>query len=317
MARPYLDVDGRAKFLTDHGYVTEEITQAELTRLESVNFHYFLGYARNLRMLCSGPTVHGELSVSRVFELIDLDSSLRSVTFDALGRMEWRLRSCLVKSYCAHFDPCGSYVSPDAYETLTPSAEPLHLVISDQVLRSKEPWIVDYVSQRRVRSDAHSHGSPSNPNFPDLTIFDDLPIWAAVDTFSLRTMIRLIGEKSPAVTGERLSSAVADELSIPRNRVLRHLEAVNALRNLVAHHSRLWMRPATVTTSALRSREKMLRHRDIHHQSQYVSILALADVLGAHGDGAQYLDRVESILANNSYFRHGVCKGAVSSPKIP
>lgn len=71
--------------------------------------------------------------------------------------------------------------------------------------------------------------------------FPDLPIWAAAETMSFGTMFTLF-KMSPYSVQKR----VAQRFSIPSPVMANWLKTLNYVRNLCAHHSRVWNRELAI-----------------------------------------------------------------------
>lgn len=96
---------------------------------------------------------------------------------------------------------------------------------------------------------------------------------------------------------------------------MEKLKAATVLRNLVAHHSRLWMRPCADSPKIPKAFPAALRHK-IHPKSQYGVFMAVAEMLGLSGaaEGKQFLGEVDAILNADDAFKHGIMKVA-TKPK--
>lgn len=74
MVVPFLSLDERVEYLYDRGYFrVGSIQDKHRRRLEEINFHYFLGYARNFRYLVDKGSISSAKEPDLVFQLIDLD----------------------------------------------------------------------------------------------------------------------------------------------------------------------------------------------------------------------------------------------------
>lgn len=287
---PFLTLHQRVEYLGSKGYLfgTTPSDQA-VARLNFVNFHYFLGYARNYRMLASKGIVPTEAVLDRVFAIVDADRKLATTVFDGLRALEWRLRAILVNEHCQLFPSTACFLDPSHYRVQNPDAPPLPTLVCKHIDRSREPYLEE---QRR---DGHQN--------------QDFPIWAVVDTWSFSTLSRVICESVPAVDGDgqerRLWKQVALALGVSASTVTGNLEAISVLRNHIAHHARLWMRPTSPSPRIPKRFPARLR-RSVHPKSMYGVFLALAEMLGPDTDGKYLLSKVDAILTSNDQFKHGI-----------
>ncbi|MDO4631133.1 MAG: hypothetical protein Q4A82_02440 [Corynebacterium sp.] len=113
---PFLTLEERVDYLYRKRYFSRDSLSAnDKARLNSMNFHYFLGYARNFRELYFEGKLTGEKSPSRVFRLIDTDAQVSEILYSGIRNAEWLLRHFLVQEYCQKFDPHGSFLDPQNY----------------------------------------------------------------------------------------------------------------------------------------------------------------------------------------------------------
>ena len=117
MSRPdFLPLEERVNYLYKKDYFARDsFTEQEITRLETVNFHYFLGYARNCRELHFTGRLKGEKTPDRVFRLIDVDAKVSEALYTGIRNAEWLLRHYLVQAYCEKFDARGSFLDYKNY----------------------------------------------------------------------------------------------------------------------------------------------------------------------------------------------------------
>lgn len=290
---PFLTLDERVAYLGAKHYLFGSVpSEAARQRLDALNFHYFLGYARNYRLLGSRQQVPTDNTLDRILTIVDLDRLLSVEIFHALRKIEWRLRALLVEHHCAMFTPTQCYLDAAHYSVHNPSLPPLPEVLTKHITRSREPYVLEHLDR----------GLP----------VASLPVWAVVDTWSLSALSRVICESIP-IAGEnglgetRLWKQVAGSVGVSATTIMVKLHAMSVLRNLVAHHSRLWMRP-TVSTPKLPKVFPASLRNSIDPKSMYGVLLTLAEFLGPHGEGKAFLDEVDRILDCDPAFRLGLTR---------
>ena len=300
--KPFLTLDERLEYLSRKNYLFDsETTDDDRSRLATLNFHYFLGYARNYRHLASIAQVPTDDVLARVLRLVELDRALSVVLFDGLRRLEWKLRACLVDQHCGLFPTTTCYLDVAHYRVFNPRLPELHTSLRKHIERSREPFVAAHLAQ----------GLPTA----------DLPIWAVVDTWTFSDLSRVVSETAPVVdqsTGEerRLSKGIAGALGVSASTIISNLEAISVLRNLVAHHSRLWMRPATIKPQIPKVYPAHVR-RGVDPESLYGVFLALAELLGHRLDGQEFLRKVDAIVDSNPAYKLGITRPVSKSPLGP
>lgn len=305
---PYLSVDERILYLHEHGYFDKaSIADEHLQRLENINFHYFLGYARNYRMLASKTNLVLEKNAQDVFDLMDLDHQVSDFIFSSMRFAEQRLRSAFVKHYCElGLSPVDSYFSVDSYtdSSLEDTSEKLVRNLQDQVLRYREPYVVAHLKGRAAELGVGKVPRRGNESICASQVLHGLPIWSVIDAFQLGSLSRMITTcKSPETANKELWKHVAEELEIPAAIFQTNLTSLSTTRNEVAHFNRLWMKPTTDTPKKLKYFQKALR--DAHPKSRRVSFYNVALFQGKERrDG--FVEKIETLCARHSLYFEGV-----------
>lgn len=123
------------------------------------------------------------------------------------------------------------------------------------------------------------------------------PAWTA-----RRTAVEIgNAEKRLRIVREQVALA----LGVSASTVTGNLEAISVLRNHIAHHARLWMRPTSPSPRIPKRFPAWLR-RSVHPKSMYGVFLALAEMLGPDTEGKHLLTKIDAILTSNDQFQHGI-----------
>ena len=155
----------------------------------------------------------------KVVELYMFDRDLRRVTLDAIERIEVALRCRLVYEFC-HSYGNNWYENPALF--LREHAKFMKIV-NKELNNSNESFIAHYRSK---------YTNPANP-----------PAWMAMEVLSLgqiSTMFKNL-KKSSA------KKAVANYFGVSVAVLESWMEHLTYIRNLCAHHCRLWNRTMTIT----------------------------------------------------------------------
>jgi abortive infection bacteriophage resistance protein len=157
----------------------------------------------------------------RVISDYVLDRKLRIIVFDALEKIEISLRTQIIYEYSIVF---GSqwYENPVHYTKN-------HLFLKDlehlekEVKRSQEEFIKHYRKK---------YTNPINP-----------PAWMALEVSTLGTLSKLYENLKPT----REKKKIAKHYGLGHHSVLESwMKTFSHIRNICAHHSRLWNRPITI-----------------------------------------------------------------------
>ena len=303
---PFLTVEQRVDYLYDRNYFERSsIADQHAERLAGLNFHYFLGYARNYRALVG----RGQISVSRrhpddVFRVIDMDARVSGLVHEGLRAAEWRLRPAVVEHYCAKFDAANSYLQTSQYRP-TDADSQTRLVenILLHIYRHDEPYVERHLQDAaRSKSIARPRRYEAGSHDLCLALAAGLPLWAVVDSFSLGLLGRFVmtcdsDDKSP------VWKAVAKDLDIGAQVFETQVKSLAYLRNSIAHHARLWMRPTSDSARKPRLFEKRLR--GVHHKSMHWAFMNLATFLPRE-QRQDFAQRVDDLTSEDSIYRHGI-----------
>lgn len=306
--RPYLDVEGRVAYLVSHGYVEDDdLSEAAMAFLGRTNFHYFLGYARNFRKLRREGRLDGDVSLDRAIQMVRLDHQVSDRLFQALRALEWRLRAALVDAHCRLYPATSCFLDADHYLVRSFDARPVEESIQEQIARSREPFVLGTFESYELAHGRPWRGSTKMADSDRLTAMRTLPIWAVVDGWSLGLLERVINQTAPQVVeGEPQSlwKEIASRFSVANQVFETQLKSLIVLRNLIAHHSRLWMRP---TASSSRSPKAYAKQgRGVDPKAMYVTWLTLASFLRESGHDKQLLDDLDTVIASDSLYELGI-----------
>ena len=304
---PYLSIGEKQQYMVDRGYICDpSLTEASRAFLERFNFHYFLGYARNYRALAGAQTIPKAQKLDSIIDIVRLDQKLSVLLFEALRMFEWRLRAAVVDCHCRSFPSSSCFLAADHFSMDSDDHNGIQNAVIDQTLRSREPFLVSHFEHELARM-----GYPASrklqelSNHDKLQVLDSVPIWAMVDNWSLGLLAKFVMFTKPETqSGNRLFKEVAGEFGISAQMIGTQLNSMVVLRNLIAHHSRLWMRPTT-STPKIPNRYKK-RGWNCDSKSMYAAILALAPFLAGDNKDQQLLAAVDDILASNDIYLIGI-----------
>lgn len=304
--RKYLTLDDRVDYLIDKGYAIDGAVSQDVRHLlTSMNFHYFLGYARNFRALVNGGKISGDTSLDRLLSLIRLDRQFSAAMFAGIAELEWLLRSALVEAHCDMHPARASFLDESHYRVLDIDGRPTHAMVRDQTLRSREPYVVEQFESAAGRGLAPSEIERLPVELKD-QVLATLPIWSVVDSWTLGLLGRIVMASKSCAGREHefMWKNVAASFEISNTMFPTQLEGLVVLRNQVAHHVRLWMRPTSASPKLPKNYNKIAR--EAQPKSMYVGVLALASFLRLSGKDKEFIARVDAIVDADPAFAHGI-----------
>lgn len=312
---PFLTVDQRVDYLYERGYFEPgSVTEEHAERLLRLNFHYFLGYARNYRALVGRRQVQvPRKTPDDVFRVIDLDAKVSALVHEGLRTAEWRLRAAAVERYCAKFAPANSYLQTTQYRA-TDAESPSRLVegILLHIYRHDEPYVDECLHEAATsKSMTKPRRYEAGCHDTCLTLAADLPLWAVVDSFSLGLLGQFV-MNCDHDTDSPVWKAVAKDLEISAQVFETQVKSLAYLRNSVAHHARLWMRPTS--DSAKKPRLFNNRLKNVHPKSMHWAFLNLATFLPKE-QRFDFAQRVDTLTGSDAIYRHGITN-VHETPKV-
>lgn len=221
-AKGHLSHEQQADLLISRGLEGErsEIVSA----LARVNYYRLTGYWFTFRKQ-DGVTFHEGTTFEEVWRRYVFDRQLRVVVMDAIERVEIAVRACLAYHHSRQHGPFGY---------ATDSSSLPDLKAPHDVKSPPHDWFME-----RARSEHERSKDQFVKHFDDKYGDEhaDLPIWEAVEIMSFGTVLSFYKG-----VDRRTRQAVADILAVGEPVVTSWLMVINTVRNVVAHHGRLWNR---------------------------------------------------------------------------
>jgi abortive infection bacteriophage resistance protein len=155
-----------------------------------------------------------------IIRLYDFDRRLRLVLMDAIERLEIAMRGAWAHHMATTYGAFG-HLRPDLYADLV-HAQRNFRDLNREVRRSEETFI------------AHFKEKYEDP---------DPPVWMAAEVMSLGLLSRF----QSALRHRRDIRAIARPFGLPHSVYLSFGHHLTTIRNICAHHGRLWNKHLTVT----------------------------------------------------------------------
>lgn len=301
-------IEQRVAYLRGKQYFGDAPLSGELaTKLRNINFHYFLGYARNYSKLHDLGIFTGQRNAEDVFELISLDQKVAGCLFEWIRRAELGLRNRTVDFYCAN-GSSTRYLEESRLQALSEDIDQRAIVsgILKEIFRYGEDYVIHNLNRRAAELGEYKPKKYSYQNHNlCLALAEDLPLWSVIDCFSLGQLGKFIMACDADIenASQRTWRQLASDLSMKANVFSAGITSLSNIRNLVCHHSRLWMRPATNSPKKPRIFSKELRGVDPKSQ-----LMAFANI--AHFQQStcrkQVFDEIFSLVKTNEMYFYGI-----------
>src|ERR1700678_3020853 len=272
--KPYLYVPDQVRLLQARGMFISDQTEAEIC-LHRIGYYRLSGYAypfrhREIRRSVTGETIehiHENFrpgtEFAQVMALYVFDKKLRLLLLDAIERVEVGLRVEIalllgLRGPFAHLEPANFnryFSTPDELSGQSP-----HLTflakLDDAFQRSRE----EFAEHFRKKYDSK------------------LPIWMSIELWDVGTLSAILSGMQASDLTE-----LATLYQLPRRIFLPSwAQSINFVRNICAHHGRLWNRALVQQPIPGRADEiSLLQHlsTDLHAQRRLYAVASILQYL--------------------------------------
>lgn len=204
--------------LQSRGLIIPDVREAA-RQLSNISYYRLAGYWWPMQDDKVAHTFKPGSQLVTVLELYNFDRELRLLVFDVIERLEVSLRARLVYTLSLAHSPWW-FEDPALFNNAVQHAETL-VTMDGELRRSKEDFIRDH--RQRYYTDARRP-----------------PAWKTLEILSFGTLSRLYGNLRPSVAA---NDAVAQHFLVPNHTYFRSwLQCISQVRNVCAHHGRLWNR---------------------------------------------------------------------------
>jgi abortive infection bacteriophage resistance protein len=187
-----------------------------ISRLKSVYYYRIISYLHPFKMKDE------KFKPGTTFEIVwrryTFDRRLRVLLMDAIERIEIALRTQVGYHFSHARGPFGYIDSINLPKLSQKEHEELMNRLREEAYRSKEILVELF---RSKHGDVHSH----------------LPLWIALEVMSFGILLTFFRGVEPGI-----KQKIAAEYGIPDKVLWSWLRSLNGIRNICAHHSRLWNR---------------------------------------------------------------------------
>lgn len=273
--KPALSFEAQLTQLESRGMVVKNKEQA-LRFLAAVSYYRLSAYWYPFRNPGHTPrtridTFRAGTTFEKVIELYELDRHLRLEILDAVERIEINLRTSLTYHMTRTHGP---FAHTD-HANFEPSFQ-------------HDEWLNGInIEARRSRDEFIRHYSEKYEGFPKL------PLWMCTEVFSFGALSKML-----KYVKEPMCREVAKTYDIQPKVLESWVHSLSVLRNICAHHGRLWNRMFGVSPAIPKHPTFGIRWDVAKEQSQrlFMVLLVLRHMLAVHHDGSAWAARVEKLL---------------------
>lgn len=222
-----------------------------------------------------------------VLMLYVFDRELRLLLLDAIERIEVALRTQLANTLADHHGPHG-YLSPEVFDT-----------------RYNHDWLLRTLADESRSRDAEKFMLHYREKYPDSPV--QPPIWMAVELLTFKAVSTLFSQLRHQQDTQRIEAHFGWKFPVLRS----WMRSLSDLRNLCAHHARVWNRefgsipdlprrapadwprpPEGIATGAHRTPGQSLAPQ----RRLYMQVLVIESLMRVVSPGSHWADRLVRLL---------------------
>jgi abortive infection bacteriophage resistance protein len=211
----HLSFEAQADRLISRGLIADR--DLLISRLKNVNYYRFTGYLHPFR-LDGSDNYRPDTTIEKVWRLYAFDRRLRLIVMDAIERIEVSVRTQLIFELSKETGAFGYATQAGLPKLNSQDFDHLWRSIVEEVGRSKEIFV------------GHFFGKYGNSH-------QMLPLWMAGEIMSFGCMLTMYKGTAPVI-----KRGIARHYGIPDEVLTSWLQVINVVRNICAHHGRLWNR---------------------------------------------------------------------------
>lgn len=216
-----LTIPQQVDILEQRGLIIDDRGVAENT-LDSISYFRLAGYWRLMESDKVLHTFKPNSHFSQIISLYNFDEELRLIVFSAIQRIEVAVRAKLIHYFSERH---GAFWFMDS--ALAESATMYQNNIKnlqEELSRSEDEFIIEHFRK---------YDTPSMP-----------PAWKTIEVTSMGTLSKLYSN----MNDNAVKKMVSRQFNIPKYEYMRSwLRCITIVRNICAHHSRLWNTNIVVT----------------------------------------------------------------------
>jgi abortive infection bacteriophage resistance protein len=266
--KPPLTFEKQADLLLSRGLIADRGMLIE--RLTSVNYYRLTGYLFPFRR--QDDTFQPNTTLDLVWHRYVFDRQLRLLVLDAIERVEVSVRTIIVYEHCHECGPFG-YIDPANLPKLSQNdfGEFLRRA-RDDTRKSKEAFALHFKSKY---GDVHT----------------DLPLWMAVELMSMGSLLTLFRGMT-----SKSKKTCASQYHITWWMLENWLLCLNTIRNMCAHHARLWNRTLGIKPVIPPKNPEWHTPVEVYNDRMFAILTLLKYVLSIVAPQSKWQDRLESLM---------------------
>ncbi len=276
--KTYKTVEEQADLLIQRGLVCNRETLVK--RLNWINYYRLSGYFYPFRKSDSDDFVEGT-NLEQVWERYCFDRKFRLLMLDGIARIEVGIKTAIVRVFTREYGPFG-YTQRDHLPNISDSSYlELMNVLNYNMQNRKAQFVVAYKEK-----------------YGDSEMY--LPLWMAVELMTFGTMLKFYEGMN-----KKLQNEIAGDFSQQKTPFISWLRSLNVVRNICAHHERLWNRVLGVApilypkNEAKKRGSKWFTPVVVNNKRIFASITLVIEILSVMAPKSGWKKRLLALLESH------------------
>lgn len=282
--KPHLSIEAQIATLEDRGLVIDDYEIAN-KYLRDISYFRLIPYVRTLEVQNNGGNhsfIEGA-TFDAILQMYLFDRELRLLLFDLIERLEVSFRTQISYNYCAEenlsnldsdqFCRRWWYESSENFSNTSQHKRDLRKIDSELDLHEKEVFLAHY---------SNRYTYPLRP-----------PSWMVFETISMGLISKIFNNLKPS----RTKKAIAHHYRLQSPDVLASwMHSLTFVRNVCAHHGRLWDRVITVSPMLpTQTIDSWVENRSFDQRSTYAFLCCAYYLLKSINHNTTFIEKFNHI----------------------
>lgn len=240
--KPPLTYTEQVELLISRGLLVSDKKRAE-RHLSNISYYRLSAYMRTYKQATNGALLDDftpGTTWDMVYNLYVFDRKLRLLVFDAIERLEVAIRTQIIyqlsHKYGSHWQDDKNIFNSPKTITLRDGSKVVKDVYVD-IQRHIKEQLNNNKAEEFIQHYCRKYDSPENP-----------PSWMSVEVMYFNHLSRICTE----LKNRSDKTEIARYFSLPPDIFCSWLHTINYVRNICAHHARLWNRGLDITPKELK-----------------------------------------------------------------
>lgn len=261
--KPHLTYQQQLELLKNRVLIVKDEKFA-IIKLQHISYYRLSAYF--LPFQSTKDRFDDETTFETIIELYHFDKELRILTFSAIEKIEIFLRTSIAYNFSKNHTVFG-YTDGENFCCDEKDFEWLMSDITKETSRSKETFV---------------------KHFRDIYTDDNLPIWMVVEIISFGTLSKLY-----TMLCAQTEKEILNGINLPSFVFKNWLHLFSYVRNISAHHSRLWNRQFVIKAKIPKHKKEF---KGIVNDKYYTFAVMANYVLNAINDTFEYKTQLANLL---------------------